>query len=166
VGRGKALNLDGLANAVLGGWQLGSIVTWQSGTPYTIYYGSDVANIGQGTQRPDAVPGVDPNLPADERTPQRWFDTSAFTRPEPYSFGDVGRNSMIGPGRFLWDFSLIKNTPVWKGHSLQLRFEAFNLTNHPNFGFPNTTATSSSFGRITTTATRMRELQFGIRYQF
>jgi hypothetical protein len=78
----------------------------------------------------------------------------------------VGRNSVIGPGLFVLDLSLIKNIHIAKNHTLQLRIEGFNVTNHPNWDNPNTTLVSSSFGRITGTPTNMRELQFGVKYLF
>ena len=73
----------------------------------------------------------------------------------PY-FDRVGRNTMIGPGLFNWDFSMLKEFPIMENHRLQFRFEAFNFPNHPNFGLPDTTLVSSSFGSISGTATRMR----------
>ncbi len=166
IGRRKRwLNTGGLANAVLGSWQLGSIVTLQTGTPFTIYYGQDVANIGEGTQRPTAA-GISPFLPESERSPQRYFNRDAFRPPQQFTFGNVGRNTMIGPGLVGWDFSLAKYTEIREGHRLEFRFEAFNFPNRPNFGFPNTTFISSSFGRISSTVTTMRELQFGLKYLF
>src|SRR6185503_20237084 len=92
---------------VLGNWQFGGIVTLQSGAPFTVVNSVDRANIGAGPgQRPDLI--KNPNLPADQRDPQRWFDTSAFVQPEPFTFGNAGRNIVVAPGLTNIDLSLQK----------------------------------------------------------
>ena len=83
--------------AVLGGWRLNTVVSLQSGAPFTVNLGVDRANIGAGpAQRPDQL--RDPNLPSGERGPNRWFDTTAFALQAPFTFGSAPRNSVIGPG--------------------------------------------------------------------
>jgi hypothetical protein len=72
----------------------------------------------------------------------------------------------VGPGLTDWDFSTLKNFRITESHALQFRFEAFNILNHPNWGFPNSTFTSASFGQITTTRIAMRQLQFALKYVF
>jgi len=166
IGSGKPwIDLTGIPGAILGGWQLGSILVLQTGTPLTVYHGQDIANIGEGTQRPDAT-GQKVGLPGGERTLQRFFNTAAFTAPRPFTFGNVGRNTLIGPGLASWDFSAAKYIAIREGHRLEFRFEAFNFPNRPNFGFPNASLTSASFGRISATATTMREMQFALKYLF
>lgn len=155
----------GVVNALLGGWQLSGIVTAQSGFPITVVAGRDQSNTGAGFDRPNAT-GQDPVLPNSERTPERWFNTDAYVLQPFGTFGNVGRNTLIGPGLFLADISLIKNIRLKAGHTLQLRAEAFNATNHPNWANPNTSRVSNNFGRITGTRTNMRELQFGVKYIF
>ena len=87
----------GLKEGVLGGWRVNAVFFAQSGAPFTVNLGVDQANIGSGpAQRPDQL--KDPNLPSDERRPDRWFDTSAFALPALYTFGSAPRNSVIGPG--------------------------------------------------------------------
>jgi hypothetical protein len=166
VGKGRRwLNLGGLPNAMLGGWQLSSIVTMQTGLPFTLLSGLDAANTGgQGNQRPSAT-GVSPN-PPNGRNTQQWFNTTAFTLPPPYTFGNVGRNAMIGPGLFSWDFSMLKEFPMFESHRLEARFEAFNFLNHPSFGAPDSTLTDTAFGKISSTATIMRQIQFALKYVF
>ncbi|MEW5974919.1 MAG: TonB-dependent receptor [Acidobacteriota bacterium] len=166
-GRGrKWLDSSGIANAVLGGWQLGSIVTLQSGLPFTLTSGTDRANDGQGNfQRPD-YNGQEWKLPAGERGPQRWFNTRAFVLPQLYTYGNLGRNTLIGPGLVGWDFSVAKNFRTAESQNLEFRFEAFNLPNRPNFGHPVTRVVSPSFGTISSTATTMREIQFALKYTF
>ena len=82
------------------------------------------------------------------------------------SYGNSGRNTLIGPGVISWDFSTIKLFPVTERRNLEFRFEAFNLPNHPNWGLPNSNFSSSSFGKIISTATDMRELQFSLKLNF
>jgi hypothetical protein len=155
----------GLVDALFGGWQVSGIVSAQSGFPITVFAGRDQSNTGAGFDRPDAT-GEDPVLPSGERTPERWFNTGAFVLQEFGNFGNVGRNTLIGPGLFLLDLSLIKNIHFKSGQTLQLRAEAFNATNHPNWANPNTSLVSTNFGRITGTRTNMRELQFGVKFLF
>ena len=97
----------GFTEACLGGWRVNAIFIAQSGAPFTVNLGVDRANIGAGpAQRPDQL--RDPNLPGGERTPERWFDTSAFALPAPFTFGSAPRNSVIGPGFANVDFALAK----------------------------------------------------------
>lgn len=97
----------------------------------------------------------------------RYFNPAAFARIAPFTYGDVGRNSMRGPEAFSLDFSLMKKIPMpVEGHELQFRFEAFNFPNRPNFGLPTASVTSATFAQITSTNTSMRELQFSLKYVF
>ena len=97
----------GVTEAVLGGWRANAIFIAQAGAPFTVNLSVDRANIGAGpAQRPDQL--RDPNLPGGERTPERWFDTSAFALPAPFTFGSAPRNSVIGPGYANVDFALAK----------------------------------------------------------
>jgi hypothetical protein len=166
VGRGRALNIDnGFANALIGGWELGSIFTMQSGFPITVTQGGDPSNTGGQFDRPISA-GVSAEL--DNPTPSRWFNQAAFIRTPDGSFGNVGRNTLTSPGIFAWDFQALKNfkMPFAENHNLQFRFEAFNLPNHPVWGNPDTNFTSSGFGVINSTRTNMRNLQLALRYTF
>ena len=85
----------------------------------------------------------------------------------PFTYGDVGRNSMRGPEGFSLDFSVMKKFAIpIERHELQFRFEAFNLPNRPNFGLPIASVTSATFAQITSTNTQMRELQLSLKYVF
>ena len=148
--------------AVLGQWQTGSYFTAQSGAPFTVNISSDQANIGAGpAQRPN-VSG-DPN--SGPRTPQQWFNTSAFSLPALYSFGNAPRNSVIGPGLEEFDFSLQKDIVVKEPVRLEFRAEAYNALNHPNFNIPNRTAFTPNFGSISS-AQDSRQLQFALKLLF
>src|SRR5207244_6743350 len=105
IGKGRRFLSDGgIADAIIGGWQLGSIFTVQSGFPATVIDNKDQSNTGIGYDRPSAT-GQYAVLPRDVRNPDRWFNTSAFVL-QPYgTFGTAGRNTVITPGSIQLDFS-------------------------------------------------------------
>ena len=82
------------------------------------------------------------------------------------NFGNAGRNTVLGPRGFYWDFSTHKDFRIKEGHELQFRWEAFNVLNHPVWGLPNTSLSSTNFGRITSTNGSMRQMQFALKYVF
>ncbi|MEQ1575523.1 MAG: hypothetical protein ABL993_14885, partial [Vicinamibacterales bacterium] len=146
------------------GVRLNAIFSAQSGAPFTVNLGVDQANVGAGpAQRPDQL--GDPNLPAGERTPARWFDTSAFVLPAAFTFGDAPRNSVIGPGYANLDLAVSKTLRLAGSSSLELRWETFNLLNKANFDVPNRTFGTPNFGRVFS-AKGPREMQFGARLAF
>ena len=150
---------------VLHGWQLGGIATLQSGAPFTVVNGVDRANIGSGpAQRPDLL--RNPNLPRTQRDPQRWFDTSAFAQPAPFTFGNAGRNVTFAPGLSNIDMSLQRNFAIRDERRMEFRWEVFNVLNHPNFDVPGRIAFSPDFGRIFSTAESSRQMQFGLKFVF
>jgi Carboxypeptidase regulatory-like domain len=157
-------NATGIAGAALGGWRLDTIFTAQSGSPFTVNLGVDQANIGAGpAQRPDQL--GDPNLPAGERTPDRWFDTSAFGLPLRFTFGDAPRNSVLGPGYTSLDLSVARDWGLSDASRLEFRWETFNLLNRANFDLPNRIFGTPNFGRIFS-ADSPREMQLGLRLSF
>ena len=156
-------NAGGVAEAILGGWRANAIFIAQAGAPFTVNLSVDRANIGAGpAQRPDQL--RNPNLPGGERTPERWFDTSAFALPAQYTFGSAPRNSVIGPGFANMDFALAK-TWTMGSPQLEFRWEIFNLFNRANFDLPNRIFGNPNFGRIFS-AKNPREMQFGLRLSF
>jgi hypothetical protein len=160
----NAIGTSGLARALLEGWRLNAILSVQSGAPFTVNLAVDRANIGAGpAQRPNQI--RDPNLPRDERSPERWFDTSAFTLPDAYTFGSARRNSVIGPGFANLDFALAKTWPIGSTSQVEFRWETFNLLNRANFDIPNRVFGNANFGRIFS-AKSPREMQFGLRLSF
>jgi hypothetical protein len=99
---------------------------------------------------------------------QQWFNTQAFVANALGTFGTSSRNFLTGPGVSNLDFSMIKVFPIRKGplaetQALHLRAEAFNILNHANFNNPNSTVTSSTFGRITSAADP-RIIQFSLKF--
>ncbi|MGH9469764.1 MAG: hypothetical protein ACRD1N_05405, partial [Terriglobia bacterium] len=173
-------NAHGVAGALLNGWEVNSITTWQNGFPFTIVSGVDNSLSGNGFDRANftgtsiqqAVLGDQPH----GQMVQRYFNTSLFTVNPIGTFGNTGKNILQGPGFFRTDFGLIKNTKVTETTSVQFRAEFFNLFNNVNFYGPNSNVSSSSFGRITRTAGTFggvdtgigapRILQFALKFIF
>ncbi len=159
----KWMSKSRAADLALGGWQLNGIVIMQTGLPYTP--GHAGANTGGADgSRPDFL--RDATLPSDQRTLQRWFDPGAFSTPAIYTFGNLGRNTLYGPGRWNADSSLFKDFAITEQVKLQFRAEAFNLFNHPQFGQPNATIGTGAAGTITSTVGNPRQLQLALRLQF
>ncbi|HLK49959.1 MAG TPA: carboxypeptidase regulatory-like domain-containing protein [Bryobacteraceae bacterium] len=146
----------------LGQWQAGGSFTAQSGAPFTVNLPGDQANIGAGpAQRPNST--GNPN--DGPRTAAQWFNTSAFSLPGLYTFGTAPRNAVIGPGLEQFDLSLQKTIPLKERARLQVRAEAYNLLNHPNFNIPNRIAFTPNFGSIST-AMDSRQLQLALKIAF
>jgi len=183
VGKGKLLNIDnGFANAIIGGWQVGGILTVQGGVPNTLTIGGADNSITQtGYDRPNYVTGQ--NVYSTNQSTAGWYNRSAFVEAPAGQFGDVGRDTELAPGIFTINAELHKNfrMPYKDTHQLQFRAEAFNLLNHPNFGQPNPNILAGSafpgqpvtnahqgFGVISGLAfgIPMRQLQLGLKYTF
>ena len=105
------------------------------------------------------------NLPSSDRTPQRWFDTTAFVAAPPFAFGNSGRGILDGPGTKLLDVSVLKRMIFREKHSLEIRADAFNALNTPQFAVPGLTLAAPDFGRISSTYPA-RNIQFGLHYAF
>ena len=164
AGKGRHfLNDNKAADYVLGGWQVGGIVTLESGFPVNLSSGSDPANIGEsGYERPSYTGlAVKPG----KQTNADWINKNAFITPAAYTYGNVGRNVILGPWEGNLDMNIEKRFTIHEKDYFELRFEGFNSTNHPNFQFYNTTFTSSTFGTITS-AGSMRILQLGMKFVF
>jgi hypothetical protein len=114
----------------------------------------------------------------ENRTIDRWFDTSAFVRSKcdgcagegiylgPKGYGNAGVSLFDAPGQKTWDFALFKEFRPREGHRIQLRWEAFNFTNTPQFAAPSRTLGAADFGRINGTVVNNREMQLGLKYLF
>jgi hypothetical protein len=153
-------NANRFEDAFLGGWQMTSIVTAQSGAPFSVSLANPTANTGTFT-RPNRV--CDGNLPAGRQTIQEWFDINCFVNPPPYTFGNTGRNVLTGPGLFTWDLGADKDFRLNEKVGLQFRSEFFNILNRPNFGLPSGSIGSTAAGTITTVVTNARQIQFALR---
>lgn len=153
---------SGLVGRLISGWQINGITTLQAGRPLTANLTGDNANTGRsGTDHPNLVGNS--RLSGDRRSPDGWFDRGAFTIPAPFTFGNAGRNTLIGPGLSNLDFSVVKNNRWRENYNVQFRAEFFNVANHPNFDQPNRSVNSPQFGKIFATNGFSRQIQFGIK---
>jgi hypothetical protein len=165
-GSGRQWMRAGTAARVFGHWDLSNILTLQSGQPLTAILATALSGTdSNGTDRPDMI--ANPNLPAGQRTPSRWFNTEAFMAPpifnNTYSIpGNEGRNVITGPGLASWDMSLQRQARLSERLNLVFRSDFFNLTNHPNFDRPGLIFGTSNFGNISS-AENSRQIQFSLR---
>jgi hypothetical protein len=169
VGRDKRwMNTSRAADLVLGGWQLGGILTLQDGFPFTVTCGPGNIQNGGGICYPDST-GIDWRLPGDQQTRTRWFNTDAFVDRNPaggpFRYGTVARNSLIGPGIVSLDASLNKRFTLNNSY-LEFRVEAFNLPNLPIWSQPGSQLRTPNFGVINSTRMDSRQIQLGLKYVF
>jgi hypothetical protein len=161
-GKGKAmLNSNRFVDAVVGGWQLASLVTMRSGIPFTVVTSGGITNAG-GADRPNRI--ADGSLPSDQQSIDHWFNTAAFVIQPQYTYGNAGRNILVGPVLRNLDLSLSKSFAITESKRLQFRAESFNFTNTPAFGQPGTTLNGLGVGQITSTASDPRRIQFGLKF--
>jgi len=162
-GRGKSFNPSNkVLRHVAGGWQLNAIATLHSGTPYDVTYQGDLANTGNTFVRANLV--GDPDLA--HRTSAGWINTSAFAIPAPYSFGDLGRNSLRSEWYRDFDCSLFRRFPIRERVQLEFRAEAFNSTNSVVFASPGNVINGPNFGVVTSTENTPRQLQAALKLAF
>jgi hypothetical protein len=155
-------------NRWLRNFENSGILTAQSGQPFTPMLEFDNSNTGNtggagnGYDRPDVVG----NWHLANPTPQEWFNTAAFAIPPPYTFGNAGRNILVGPGLFTVDTSLARRFQVGERSAIVFEAQAFNALNRVNFQMPQNFAdVPSTFGRIFS-ANAPRQIQFALRYSF
>ncbi|MGB9068708.1 MAG: TonB-dependent receptor [Candidatus Acidiferrales bacterium] len=174
-------------NAVAGRWTVNSIGTFASGLPFTAQLSTSVSRDDAAalSERPNLIPGfsanptsgvsagctgIAPGTPVGNAT--HWFDPCAFALPTPGTYGNVGRDSIIGPGIVEMDAALEKVILAHENLNVTFRGEMFNILNHANFGLPNgfpllaSGAASGTAGQITYTTTSSRQLQFALRINF
>lgn len=178
-GRGKAF-LSGVSRAadmVVGGWQFNQNTMIQSGFPFNVSYRNAGEDRDTGPNRPNLVGDFD-----GQKTRSQWFNAaaigsqgSAFSRPDRGTFGNLERNALRGPGYWRTDASLFKHFAVTATRRLEVRFEAVNIFNNVNLGFPDSEVgvpgtPNTNAGRITSTAfdngDPQRNFQFGLRFTF
>ncbi len=177
-GQGKpfAGGVEGWSNRMVSGWSLSSIVTLQAGFPFTPQLSYNPSN--NGDTRNPVRPFLNPNFsgPVILGKPAQWFNPNAFIAPPSTGgfYGNLGRDTFVGPGLATWDFSVLKETTLREGLSLQFRAEMFNLLDRANFNTPNLivftpptaanpTGLSGTAGAITSTSTSSRQVQFGLK---
>jgi hypothetical protein len=175
-GRTYASDLARWKNGFVGGWSVASIITAQSGFPFTPQLSYNPSNTGD-TRNP-VRPFLNPNFTGSVVTgnPAQWFNSAAFIAPPSAGgfFGNAGRDTYTGPGLATWDFSVLKETRVRERLNVQFRAEIFNFLNRANFNTPNLivftpptaanlTGLSGTAGSITSTSTTSRQVQFGLK---
>jgi hypothetical protein len=176
IGRGRQFgnNLNPVANAFLGGWEINTIDTAHTGQPLDVSYASSgsAAEISSLSNDYRGEPYLRPNVTGTATSQSRsamlntYFAGYAFSAPPASApFGDVGRNAFRAPNFDQWDASIDKNFGIREKARLQFRAEFFNVLNHTNFGIPNTSISSSAFGTIRTTFPA-RQGQFGLKLIF
>ena len=175
VGRGKRFLGDGegLANAAVSGWTVNSVVTLQGGFPFSPQLSYNPSNNGdtRNPVRPFANPAFSGPLILGKS--DKWFNPNAFLAPANTAanggfYGNVGRNTLIGPGLATWDFSVLKDTRIRERLNLQFRAEIFNLLNRANFNLPNAvvftpSGISPTAGVISSTSATSRQIQFSLK---
>jgi hypothetical protein len=167
-------SFSGVAAAFAKGWQLNNITTVTSGHPFTVRLGFNRSGNLNTTsfsmnERPNLKAGVSNNPIFGG--PDRYWDINAFELPPVNQSGNLGRNTLIGPGLVNLDLSLGKSFNLGENRNLQFRAEVFNAPNHPNFAVPSgviaftnaSSAISPTWGRITSTVTTSRQIQLGLK---
>jgi hypothetical protein len=175
IGRGGRFfnNGEGFASGLISGWMVNSIVTLQTGFPFSPQLSYNPSNNGdtRNPVRPFANPAF--SGPVIIGSPTKWFDPNAFLAPSNIPanggfYGNVGRDTLVGPGLATWDFSALKDTRITERLNIQFRAEIFNLLNRANFNLPNAvvftpSGVSPTAGAITSTSTTSRQVQFGLK---
>ncbi len=175
IGRGRHLmnGVSGWRDKVASGWSVSAIETVQSGLPFTPQLGFNPTNNGDSRNpiRPSLNPAFQGNVILG--TSNQYFNPAAFSVPSNGTYGNLGRDTLTGPGIVSLDLSALKNTNLTEKVRLQFRAEFFNVLNHANFSTPNpvvfTSASSTpapTAGLITATSTTSRQIQFGLKLLF
>ena len=155
-----------MGKQILHGWQITGLVRLTSGSPFTITSDRDnsLSSIGRDRANVLGNPVLSAGRPRGELI-NEFFDTTVFSPNLQGTFGNSGRNALIGPGYADTDLGLFKNFQIRESHQIQFRAEIFNLFNRPNFGNPIDGLTSPDFGRILF-ANDARIVQFALKYKF
>jgi hypothetical protein len=164
AGSGRARHPGGVLGALVNDWTVTGIVTLESGIPLAVTQATNFnAFAGFGVQRPNLV--GDPELPSDERTTGRWFDTTAFAITPQFAIGSSSRNPVRGPAYRNVDLALMRRIPVGSGTAIELRAEIFNLLNTPPLNAPAAVLGAANFGTITS-AGDPRVVQLALKFLF
>ena len=163
-------DVSGWTSNLIGGWSVSSIITAQSGFPFTPQLSYNPSN--NGDTRNPVRPFANPDFTGSVVTgnPNQWFNPAAFIAPPTKLgfYGNLGRDTFTGPGLATWDFSVLKDTKLRERLNLQFRAELFNLLNRANFNTPNLitftpSGVSGTAGAITSTSTTARQVQFALK---
>ena len=168
-GKGKRFgnNINRFADLFVGGWQFSTIIRFSSGLPVRLTAPSLISQYGFGTQYPNVTKGSDVSVA--NQTPDHWFNTAAFSAPGPYTIGNSPRrlNELRADRQKNADVALMKNFSVYERVKLQFRAEAYNLSNTPQFAWPDTAFGSPTFGVVSGTMNvGPRNVQLGLKVDF
>jgi len=164
-GHGRAhLNQNKFADAIIGGWRLSGSVVAQSGSPFTPVMA--VNNSFSLSNNNSWYPNIVGNPRLENPTIDRWFDVNAFAAPAPGTFGNMGRNILVGPGMFQMNASLAKTFTLREGLFFDLTGNANNALNHPSFGQPDRTIGPGRIGNITSTRVPSRQIEIVLKLRF
>lgn len=173
VGRGQAYlpNIPKAANYVIGGWGLDGVTTLMSGFPIGFTTAQNLTGSDGGNSRPNYTPGCAKSVGGSAYSKlNHWFNTSCFTQPAAFTFGDEPRNdpTLRTPGEANWDAAIFKNFPIDSDgkRDFQFRVESFNLFNRVQFGYPGHVQGLPSFGVVSSQANLPRILQFALRIDY
>jgi hypothetical protein len=177
-GRGKQFlhDISKPVDYLIGGWQLSNATTWMSGQGFNVSYANCTSDNDVGVCMPDLVGSTTPS----HRTQNQWYipastvlsangqTSGPWGRPQAGTFGNAGRNPLIGPRWFDSDLSVFKNIPIREQIHAQFRAEIYNVFNHANLGNPSGCVDCGSGGVITNLASNatMRRMQFALRVEF
>jgi len=157
-------NSNRAVDLALGGWQIQTIIVLRSGTPYTPVVGSDVANTGVGSQRPNLNPAGGSATYVKSLT--KWFDPTRYVAATQYTYGQVKANTLQSDFHRQYDASIFKAFRLPRESVMTFRAEAFNISNTTSFSAPGATITSSSCCAVTSTSVPSRDIQFALKYDF
>ncbi|HLK32099.1 MAG TPA: TonB-dependent receptor, partial [Terriglobales bacterium] len=155
----------GVMNDLFGGWQWSGDWSIESGLPFTARVLGSFTDVNRGTNGTLRADMTGQPITLSDPSVGEWFNTAAFVAPPPGQFGDAGRNTIIGPPTILFDMAMTKVILMGETRILEVRAQATNVFNTPQFTVIDTTVNSPSFGRVTT-AGNMRQMQLALRYRF
>jgi hypothetical protein len=160
---------NGLANAVLGGWETTGIISAESGGPFTVYAGRDISQTNLNVDRANVTGdpyGGNACASVPDTACKNWLNPASFSLPATGTFGDATKGEFRGPGFFNFDAGIYKNIPIHNQVQMQFRSEFFNAFNNTEFTNPHTTVTGNAFGAIRATANGPRVIQFALKLSF
>jgi hypothetical protein len=166
-----ARNQSGLFGRIAGGWQVSGFLTWQGGRPFTVFSGFNTfSQDNNSTVNCNGCTRGD-GMVYEREDGLKWFFTpeeiGRLSQPGIADIGATGRNFFRGPGSFNVDAAFMKRTNITEGVNLEIRMDMTNLTNTPTFGFPTTTFSAATFGRIRDgVISQSRKMQLGMKINF
>jgi hypothetical protein len=165
IGKGRSFSTGNrFADYIIGNWDISGIVSIHSGVPFDVTTSNgNISNTGNVTERANLVL-LNP-YPA-KKTPSQWINPAAFATPAPYTYGNLGRNTLRNDSTKNLDLSIIRRFPIKETTAFEFRADSFNLTNTPVFSSPHSTLGNSNFATITSTQNSARQLQFSLKLVF